>query len=448
MERGAMEAGVARILVRQDSCHAGMAIVVGRRHVLTCAHVLNVAVGRPEETRAPPPSGKIGVSFPFSMREEPIEGKVVPEAWHPVGPEPIADIAILELEEDIPEDVGITIFAQVHRAIEKDPLSVYGIAAEATTGSRVPATLSGHAGAGEIQIDATNGAEGLFIEPGFSGAAVWDALHEAVIGMTTKKRKGIDQAYMVPTSILREAWSALPVEERRLPASINRLWTGACGLLLLLMLTALVWNRVQNEQVAAFFGMHFYAIIAPLIGWIWLRYVDDFPLHGWTSRIPRFANLRMNPGSPAEKCFWIASVFFFLLLPLYIQGHFLKTFHTGGRVYIYPSDFGFTDMELEKHGVCLRGRGSIKCEHPDAGRYSTVTPWPPAKGRYWDNGYHYGDQAWERGTTVTFFPILQPIVILGLTVLALTLYALALRRTFLGLRGSRQNQGDKHARDT
>lgn len=425
-----MEAGVARILVRQDnSCHAGMAIVVGRRHVLTCAHVLNVAVGRPEVTRAPPPSGKIGVSFPFSIRKEPIEGTVVPEAWYPVGPEPIADIAVLELEEDIPEDVGITIFAQVYRAIEKDPLSVYGIAAKAATGSRVLATLSGHARAGEIQIDATNGAEGLFIEPGFSGAAVWDALHEAVVGMTTKKRKGIDQAYMVPTNILREAWPALLVEERRLPASINPLWTGACALLLLLMLTTLVWNRVQNEQVAAFFGMHFYAIIAPLIGWIWLRYVDDFPLRGWSSRIPRFASLRMNPGSPAEKRFWIASVFLFVLIPLYVQGHFLKTFHEGGRFYIYPEDFGFTDKELEQNGICLRGRGSVKCEHPDAGRYSTVTPRPPAEGRYWDNGYHYGDETWERGTTITFFPILQPAVVLLLTGLALALNALALHRT-------------------
>ena len=131
-----------------------------------------------------------------------------------------------------------------------------------------------------------------------------------------------------------------------------------------------------------------------MAGWIWLRYIDDFPLHGWSSKIPRFANLRMNPGSPAEKRFWIISVFLLLLLPLYIQGHFLKTFHQGGRFYVYPEDFGYTAAELEKSGVCLHGRGSVKCEHSDAGRYSLVTPRPPAEGRYWDNGYHYGDQTW------------------------------------------------------
>jgi hypothetical protein len=62
-----------------------------------------------------------------------------------------------------------------------------------------------------------------------------------------------------------------------------------------------------------------------------------------------------------------------------------------------------------------------------------VKPKPSSEGAYWDNAYHYGD-TWEGGMTVTFFPILQPVIVLFLTGLALLLHGLALFRTFRGSR--------------
>jgi hypothetical protein len=52
------EAGIAKVLLgegvtgRPPAKHAGMGIVVGPRHVLTCAHVVNTAAGQAVDSSA------------------------------------------------------------------------------------------------------------------------------------------------------------------------------------------------------------------------------------------------------------------------------------------------------------------------------------------------------------------------------------------------------------
>jgi hypothetical protein len=427
------DAGIAKLLVADGPKHAGMGIVIHSRHVLTCAHVVNAAVSRPVEGTLRP-KGSVSVVFPFSKSTQAIEGKVA--VWHPMGATPVADVAVIDLDEDVPADVGMTAFALVYRPLDGDPLVVFGTAAGHKRGNHIDAEFMGPTSGAEAQIDGVNAA-GVFIQGGYSGAAVWDTVHQAAVGMVRAVNVGSDAqvAYMTSAAALVEVCPNLPVEDRRLPRSFNLIWTAITSLFFLLLLWLFLVNRgvsdVLQSQLAAFWGMHVYAFLAPVIGWLWYLYVNDFKLHNWSARIPKFANIQIDPNSAAEKTVWMASVVLLMLLPLYAQGHFLDVFHTQGRVFIYPDKFGFTVEELQTRGRCL-ARTVPLCEPPEAGRYSTVTPKPPSGGAYWDNAYHYGDDLGVAGQkpTMTFFPILQPLIVIGLTFLAIVLHAGALLRIF------------------
>ncbi|HWR49177.1 MAG TPA: hypothetical protein VN327_16445 [Pseudonocardiaceae bacterium] len=56
---------VVRVLRAGSSAAAGVGLVVGDREILTCAHVVNVALGREQRTQeAPGPDVRVQVDFP------------------------------------------------------------------------------------------------------------------------------------------------------------------------------------------------------------------------------------------------------------------------------------------------------------------------------------------------------------------------------------------------
>jgi hypothetical protein len=443
------DSGIARIFKGEGPEHAGMGIVVDRRHVMTCAHVVNTAVRWPPNgtTR---PTFPISVVFPLSRSQKAIDGKVV--VWLPMG---AGDVAVLELVKDIPEDAGTTIFCDVHRSLADDRLDIFGFTPNNPIGRHVEARFDGKADGIQREIGASQ--SGVFVEGGFSGAAVWDETHQGVVGMVQSRRDdpNAQVAYIAPTSALREVYSALPVEDRWLFKSFNWVWTAVTSLLLALGLYALVFTQTNSlhPQLGAFYGMHAFMVLGPIVGWLWYLYARDFRLHDWSSRIPRFANVQADPGSGAEKVHAIVSLVFLILVSTYIQGHCLKTFIEKGSVYIYAKRFGFEnqldrkpdpDKVPPEDKITLKigdasykcfDRSNILCEHPDAQRFRTVTPRPPAPDSWWDtfweNAYHYGDLGRDpRHGSVTFWPILQPLVVMCLTGLALMIFAIVLLQLF------------------
>jgi hypothetical protein len=102
------DAGIAKILKRDGSGrHGGMAIMIDRRHVVTCAHVVNAALGLPIEAVAKP-TEPVPVAFPLWTRRDTINGRLV--AWHPIGCGSVEDVAVLELEADAPVEIGTVYF--------------------------------------------------------------------------------------------------------------------------------------------------------------------------------------------------------------------------------------------------------------------------------------------------------------------------------------------------
>jgi len=219
-------AGIAKLLISGGPIlddvtgvsidNAGMGILVDPRHVLTCAHVVNTALHNdPEETARP--TRKVKVVFPLLKAHLHAKGKVVElkggiAAWFPMGGEPVGDVAVIELDEDAPADVGLAKIIRSGLTLDGNPLHVFGCPAGDSKGGHVDAEYKGLTADGTVQIDKKN-VVGAFIQGGYSGAAVWDVEREGVVGMVSAAHRnaGAQVAYMIPGDWLKMAWPKLRV---------------------------------------------------------------------------------------------------------------------------------------------------------------------------------------------------------------------------------------------
>ena len=207
-------AGVAQLL-KADDCtkSAGMEIVVDKSHVLTCAHVVNSALGRPFELQ-PQPVQKVSVAFPFSDPAAVLLGSVC--SWCPMHQGRVSDIAVLELDGDVPEGTGVASLV-ANAGFDDHQFKAFGFRLGSTKGNHVRGEFMGPLPDGTIQIDGIDDI-GIFIESGFSGSAVWDTTFQAVVGMVSSRNINPDErvAYLIPVSILKQAWPLLLTFERKL----------------------------------------------------------------------------------------------------------------------------------------------------------------------------------------------------------------------------------------
>ncbi|MCP4185152.1 MAG: trypsin-like peptidase domain-containing protein [Hyphomicrobiales bacterium] len=442
-------AGIATILKNDDTGdHAGMGIVVDPYHVITCAHVINVAQNRsPREQSSPLKDSEITVEFPMLSNGVLLKGKII--KWQPVGDDPQSDIAIVKLLERVPDEAGLAILADVTgMSLDSDTLSIFGLAPEFRIGNHVDAKFMGPTSDAWVQLDG-EGDGGAFIEGGYSGAAVWDDIQQAVVGMVVAKDVSRVQriAYMIPISNIRAVWPNVPYEPRQITSAFNRTWTVFSTLFFVLMFAvflarqggpAFLFGANINKQLASLIGMHIYAFLAPVLLMMLISHLKSFRLHKWYQRIPSFGNMQPGPSSTATKIGAVFSLIPLFLLPLYAQGHFIKKFHTEGRVFIYASKFGYKTEEMkiagekciEKMDLCtIRNMEKYCVVEPTyqtnidpRERYCLVLAKDGKKGGYWENAYHYGSFGdTKKKRSYTYFPILQPIIILLLTAFSILL---------------------------
>ncbi len=431
-------AGIAKILVGNGPDHAGMGIVVDPFHVITCAHVINAALGRDENAEGRP-DNTINVVFPMSRDQSPIQA--VTENWRPPGLMPKDDIAVLRLASEAPEEAGIATLADVTRASpDGDELSIFGLARGDFLGNHVAARFKGPTTSAWIQLD---GVDSAFIEEGYSGAAVWDQPYSAVLGMVVAKRPAGQQhvAYMIPAAELNNFKRTTPIEYRSLSASFAVTWTLFSAAYFVALLAHWAWGRgmqafsaitlaPNHQELAAFWGMHIYALFAPVPLLMLISFARSFRLHDWVTRVPSFGSLRLRPVSCSTWRTAAASLAAFVILPLAAQIHFLDQFHSKGSVYVYPDSFGYTSDDPVFYGQRCCKRSIHLCTTNEAGRYSLATAKPGTVAGYRDNAYHYGECDGGDGSTVTFFPILQPVLLMLLTAFSAVLTAVALFLVF------------------
>ncbi len=178
----------------------GMGIVVSDREIVTCAHVINAALGRDLEASSPP-TAKVSVCFPLAEGSPCAQGKVDKNHWFAparTNDGSLSDIAVIQLDEDAPASVGRAML-QKHEIDQT--VKAYGFRGKLVkevwrshpTGEWSDCKIIGPLPGGHVQLDGLR-ITGAVIEKGFSGAAVYWPTRDAVVGMIVESDKGEDKA--------------------------------------------------------------------------------------------------------------------------------------------------------------------------------------------------------------------------------------------------------------
>ncbi len=179
----------------------GAGFLVTTQQALTCAHVVTRALGLPDD--APhAPEGELRLDFPLLAPGRGLTARVI--FWRPE-----TDVASLQLEGELP--MG----ARPVRLMTLDDLwghrfRAFGFPHGHDDGVWASGMLSGKQAAGWTQIEDVR-QTGFRVEPGFSGAPVWDEQLDAVVGMVAaaERRAEVKAAFILPVEALVAAWPAL-----------------------------------------------------------------------------------------------------------------------------------------------------------------------------------------------------------------------------------------------
>ena len=205
---------IVRILSMEKAV-VGAGFLVSSKHILTCTHVVNSALGLPIEFD--PSYKEVYLDFP-SIPTGLLKAKVVstkPCILKPVNKEEFAeDIAVLELLGVIPSIKPIKL-VELNDASDLLGHSFYtmGFPKMKPKGAWVSGKL-GRATANWIQIEVDKGTSYKILH-GFSGAPVFDKVLNSVVGMVVSaemEQRETKVAFMIPSYILTKSNSLLERE--------------------------------------------------------------------------------------------------------------------------------------------------------------------------------------------------------------------------------------------
>src|SRR5258708_6700640 len=199
------QAAIVRIYTA-DGKIVGTGFLVGERHILTCAHNVQGALGL-IGSQIEMPQEPILVDFQMAAARGLVKAFVT--LWQPPRNDG-GDIAGLELEIDPP--IGVQL-VQLFEAddVQYHTFRTYGFPNGFDNGVTATGRLVGRQLITSwLQIEDIK-ETGQRVQPGFSGAPVWDEQLPGVVGMIVAIDRHADTktAFMIPTDILRGAWSIL-----------------------------------------------------------------------------------------------------------------------------------------------------------------------------------------------------------------------------------------------
>jgi WD40 repeat protein len=211
---GSRESFTVRILVSGTASPAGTGFLVDGTHILTCAHVVNVALGRdPRAKDSPGPQARIQIDFPMlggaagsPSRTCTLEAWSAPPATGFSG----GDVAGLTIPgDDLPHGAGAARLAE-------PPASgltamAFGFPADPSrqlNGTWSELRLRGLVGGGVLQLD-TASESAIRAQAGYSGSpvVVTDGVGDVVLGMLAAASGGTARdAYAIPLAELARCW--------------------------------------------------------------------------------------------------------------------------------------------------------------------------------------------------------------------------------------------------
>lgn len=211
---------VVRIFRDKSQVAAGIGFVVADRYLITCAHVINAALGREHSAReTPDPQVRFAVDFPILGDADGAPARMTKLVkWVPpaAGAWSGGDVAGLQLVgEGLPNDSGaarlLTSESVRDAAVEVFgyPPSPTGKGSSRDQGAWARLRLRSAVGGGTLQLDSDPGASWK-AQPGYSGSPVVVVAQEgaeAVVGMLVAAVKGGGRdAYAIPVKQIAAAW--------------------------------------------------------------------------------------------------------------------------------------------------------------------------------------------------------------------------------------------------
>jgi WD40 repeat protein/energy-coupling factor transporter ATP-binding protein EcfA2 len=207
---------IVRILRSGSNAPAGVGFVVDNHHIVTCAHVVNTAMGRDQRAQQRPDQGvRIGVDFPLLSKAAGAPGRSCRvEAW---APPPVigtsgGDVAgLLIIGEGLPAGAHVGRLAE-EASLRDPPVDIFGYPEDPPRlerGAWVPVHLRDTVGDGLIQLD-SDSESAIRAQPGYSGSPIvakGDAGDE-ILGMLSvaSRNEGTRDAYAIPAAQLADAW--------------------------------------------------------------------------------------------------------------------------------------------------------------------------------------------------------------------------------------------------
>lgn len=177
-----------RVVLHGPSGVVGSGVLVDPWHVLTCAHVVTDALGRPSHGGAP--EGELTVVLPFGPAGNgadrlpvAIRAHVHPSGWAPVSTRGGGDLALLRLRQNAPAGHAVARLARMTDTAGRR-VGVFGYPSGLDDGVWAQVQVTGVGGpSGEwLQLDAAQSV-GRSVTRGFSGAGAVDAATGDVLGI-------------------------------------------------------------------------------------------------------------------------------------------------------------------------------------------------------------------------------------------------------------------------
>ncbi|MDT0447648.1 nSTAND1 domain-containing NTPase [Streptomyces hesseae] len=202
---GALRGAVARV-GGPGGVPVGAGVLVTPEHVVTCAHVVNEALGRRGDERDRP-GEPVFVDFPLIGSGPPRPARVT--EWWPIAPDGSGDVAVLRPDPPPRPPAGPARLVTT-RELWGHAIRAYGFPVRHDHGAWATGRLRDRTAVGWLQVDDERGT-GFTVQAGFSGTPVWDDDVQGVVGIAVAAEAGpgLRTSYVIPSGTLVDLWPAL-----------------------------------------------------------------------------------------------------------------------------------------------------------------------------------------------------------------------------------------------
>lgn len=189
----------------------GTGVLVGDDMILTCAHVVNSALGL-DQTAQDKPIGKgiVSVQFPSLSQIKTLSTEII--YWSPLSPDNnrTIDLAVLKLRERLPvmpQPSKLSLIDDYDGRLIKIFGFPNGFKNGAWAFGKVDGKLANHC----YQISGDDNPFSMVVEAGFSGTPVFDKQTNQIIGILQSKRSDLGKRiyYILPTVAILEKYHHL-----------------------------------------------------------------------------------------------------------------------------------------------------------------------------------------------------------------------------------------------